>query len=246
MKRFNKIHAIVHAQMPVSYLQLLLIILSLTTPGCVASRFVREIGIEHERLNITTIYMNSDETVVLEAASTTYKDMPRTYDESKKRIIVGSKDVVNKSIDMSYSKLISEVKKQPTTIVFVTITDIQEPSWYLLPEILPRNESSEKIINHLLNNNNANGDKIEPIQVFPVSKEIPYEYNGIKYSLTFRQDVGFKGRIGNTNTRFDGQTYIRWWHYPMQILVIPAFAIDVVTFPIQFIYIGRQIGKIKG
>ena len=36
------------------------------------------------------------------------------------------------------------------------------------------------------------------------------------------------------------------WAYPFKILIVPAFVVDVVTFPIQYIRVMHQISKIKG
>jgi len=36
------------------------------------------------------------------------------------------------------------------------------------------------------------------------------------------------------------------WAYPFKILIVPAFVVDVVTFPIQYIWVMHQISKIKG
>ena len=36
------------------------------------------------------------------------------------------------------------------------------------------------------------------------------------------------------------------WAYPFKILIVPAFVVDVVTFPIQYIWFMHQISKIKG
>ncbi len=36
------------------------------------------------------------------------------------------------------------------------------------------------------------------------------------------------------------------WAYPFKILIVPAFVVDVVTLPIQYIWFMFQISKIKG
>jgi len=35
------------------------------------------------------------------------------------------------------------------------------------------------------------------------------------------------------------------WAYPFKILIVPAFVVDVVTFPIQYIWVMYQISKIR-
>lgn len=36
---------------------------------------------------------------------------------------------------------------------------------------------------------------------------------------------------------------VRWWHYPAQILLVPAAALDVVTFPFQFYWVLWQVDR---
>ncbi len=42
------------------------------------------------------------------------------------------------------------------------------------------------------------------------------------------------------------QRYKDWWWYPNQILLIPAYVVDIVTSPIQFLMVMNSLSKIDG
>ena len=63
------------------------------------------------------------------------------------------------------------------------------------------------------------------IRRYAKGEGIPYVYNGREIQLQF--DIGFARPIRRL-----------WWYYP---LIVPAFALDVVTFPIQLFIAPRFI-----
>lgn len=52
--------------------------------------------------------------------------------------------------------------------------------------------------------------------------------------------------IGTVALPRDAQQYKDWWWGPNQVLLIPAYAVDIVTSPIQFIMIMNALSKIDG
>ena len=220
---------------------IVILILSLIFSGCATTRYVREIGFVYESLDITTIY-NADRIVILEAAVTKGKYSSRSSDTSYKKFIVGSPDLVSKSVDTFYAELHAKVTKRQITPVFITITANREKGWQLLPNLIPKDVSSEIIVSRLFEQN-GKVDKTEPIRVYSVTKEVPFNIDGVKYSLTFIPRVLFRLQGGAYYTPSSGvgsQTEISWWHYPLQVLLIPAAVIDIVTFPIQFYLVTRN------
>jgi hypothetical protein len=56
---------------------------------------------------------------------------------------------------------------------------------------------------------------------------LPYHFGSFDYQLVF-----FNPSIS------DYRTFRRWWGYPSQILIVPAFAFDVVFFPIEVVVLA--------
>jgi hypothetical protein len=50
--------------------------------------------------------------------------------------------------------------------------------------------------------------------------------------------------VGNIVMSKDMREYKDWWWYPNQVLLIPAYAIDIVTSPIQFLIAMNSLSKI--
>ena len=44
----------------------------------------------------------------------------------------------------------------------------------------------------------------------------------------------------------EARRYKDWWWYPNQVFLIPAYAVDIVTCPIQFLMIMHSLSKIDG
>ena len=66
----------------------------------------------------------------------------------------------------------------------------------------------------------------------------PYEINGSNYIVQFPK-----------NYENPNRTYRKWWGYPLQILVVPAIAIDIIAQPVYFYGIMQQlkyVGSIRG
>lgn len=51
-------------------------------------------------------------------------------------------------------------------------------------------------------------------------------------------------RIEQLTLPQNAQRYKDWWWYPNQVLLIPAYAVDIATSPIQFLIIMHSLSKI--
>lgn len=52
--------------------------------------------------------------------------------------------------------------------------------------------------------------------------------------------------VDNVGLPEEVRRYKDWWWYPNQLLLIPAYAVDIVTSPIQILVIMHSLGKIGG
>lgn len=189
--------------------------------GCMACRYVYSIGERRECLSRKQdgqIIIAKDGSMAIAVQAdyvTDTSDGPRTV-YSRSKYLIGDAAAVSNSI----WKFAQAQEHGLTNMLYITH--------------FPR-----------VSTNEANW-RVEPSRFGESSTHIPVGFTGDAF-ITTRQPFiySLNGRncqveIGMWNTFLDADVERRekrtWWGYPIQILQVPAFLIDIVTFPLQAYY----------
>ncbi len=194
----------------------------LSFPGCAFNYMVKNIGKATVQLNPQKVHIESNGTLLIEAM---LSKCPYNTNSKKiyKRFIVANQNVIEEAI-----KTAEESQKRHE--------DINHDYLNLYIPI----ESSDKRGAQLIPNHykNINAEK----------SDLPKQFQEVKIINTDLSDLPepFNYKINN-ETKYicissfeirEGSPYaeeVKFWHYPAQILIVPAFAMDIIIFPIQFL-----------
>jgi hypothetical protein len=191
--------------------------------GC-CTMAVRNIGVETESVRrCEKVFVGADGSVAVEVDSVFHKEGPLSdgYVE-KKRVIVGSQEVVRRTVARG------TLRDKGTSLVQVDMVDKESDGWHMQP-YLPADDGT--VLDYLQRSLQS---------TYAANDSCCFKY-GIdsKYKNVCLGPFSFQ-RDGNQSNK---RTNTRFWYYPSQILLIPAFAFDVATAPIQLIMLGHEVGK---
>jgi hypothetical protein len=185
---------------------------------------VSNIGVESESVRrCENVSFGADGSIAVLVDSVLHKEGPLSegYIE-KRRIVVASREAVRMSVTGSSHR------DKGTLLVKVDIVDKELEGWHMLPDLLDKNESILGYLPEPLRNSSTSYN----------SCGFNYPIDG-KYEDVYLSHFSFHEKgIGS-----DRRTNTKFWHYPSQILLIPAFIFDVATAPIQLIILGHEVGK---
>ncbi len=188
--------------------------------GCMAVRYVGSIGERSEHLSAPgNVRLAADGSVALEVKAHYYGG---SVPYSVPKYLVGSTQAMaalfqlhsGEKVNSSTGKQRLSVTSYPHSYSFTNSWD-----WRLIP---PR-FGSDPAIQYDLPEEFRNSARFSPTNC------VDYEFQGRVYEIEFREE----------DRRF--RTSHVWWSFPVQLLVVPAAAIDVATGPFQLIYLlGRH------
>jgi hypothetical protein len=202
---------------------LLLSLFLFALQGC-CTMAVSNIGVESESVRrCERVSVGADGSIAVLVNSVFHKEFPLSegYIENS-RIVMGSHEVVRKSVTSS------SLRDKSTLLVPVNIVDKELDGWHMLPYLLNKNDTFLSYLPKSFQNNST----------FYNSCAFNYSIDN-KYEDVYLSHFFFH-KNGNQS---DKRTNISIWHYPSQILLIPAFIFDVATAPIQLIILGHEVGK---
>jgi hypothetical protein len=185
--------------------------------GC-CTNAVKNIGIETESVQrCEKVCVGTDGSIAVLVYSRFHKDGPLDEYKYSNRIILGSPTVIKRSISDN------SVRDKGTLLVNVDIVESDLDGWHMLPSLL---EKHDTYINYLPKSLQNNFTSCNPC-AFKYNIDNKYENIFLKHFSFYKNGV-HSDVIQRNNV----------WHYPSQLLLIPAFAFDLVTAPIQLIIIG--------
>lgn len=202
---------------------LLLSLFLIVLQGC-CTIAARNIGVESESVQrCEQVSVSADGSIAALVTSVRHKEGPLSdgYIDSR-RIITGSHEVVRKSITNS------SLRNKSRLLVPVNIVDNGLDGWQMLPYLLDKNDSFLGYLPQSFQSNST-----------------AYNSCAFEYSINNNyEDLYLSPFTFHENGKpHDKRTNISFWHYPSQLLVIPAFIFDVATAPIQLFMLGREVGK---
>jgi hypothetical protein len=185
---------------------------------------VSNIGVESESVRrCERVSVGADGSMAVLVTSVFHQEGPLSegYIENS-RIVTGSPEVVRKSITSS------SLRDKSTLLVAVNIVDKELAGWHMLPQLLNKNDTFPGYLPESFQNDAT-----------------IYNSCAFNYSIDNKyEDVYLSPFLFHENgNQSDKRTNTSFWHYPSQLLLIPAVLFDVVTAPIQLIFLGREVGK---
>lgn len=202
---------------------LLLSLFLFALQGC-STMAVRNIGVESESVRrCERVSVGADGSIAVLVNSVFHKEGPLSegYIENS-RIVMGSHEVVRRSVTNS------SMRDKSTLLVHVDIVDKELDGWHMLPHMPDKNDAIINYLPKLLQNNSTS-----------------YNSCAFKYSIDSKYEDIYLNHFSfyENGIQSDKRTNIKFWYYPSQILLIPAFIFDVATAPIQLIILGHEVGK---
>jgi hypothetical protein len=206
---------------------LIIMALHILNTGCACTHYIRNLGVTDVQLHPKYVLIDKDENVVVDADLIHKRRAPKRIADLGHRYIVASPQTVRQTIAES------KVSRGPIPINYRSvksdykgwINPRQNPIWHLRP---PDTK------NHIPYSYRDNPLDHKKTSVHRVGDVVTYhDAEGNPIEVRFEQF-----EVEQQNKQFRAA-----WGYPMQILVVPAFAIDVVTFPIQFFALTQSLGN---
>lgn len=191
--------------------------------GC-CTMAVKNIGVESESVQrCEKVSVGADGSIAVVVNSVLHKEGPLSEGYiNKSRIITGSREVLRRSA------ISSSHRDKGTLLVHVDIVDKELDGWHMLPYLPDKNDTTPDHLPELLQNNSTTYNSC----AFEYIIDSKYEDVYLSHFSFYENGIESDKR---TNTKF--------WHYPAQILLIPALVFDVATAPIQLIILGHEVGK---
>ena len=193
-------------------------------------QYVRHIGVRRECFDsLARVIVSRDQSIALECEVAYMHPIiwQDTEAERWKRYLIASRDVLRKAVDTALShETVTDAGSAPSRTNLVTLTTIMcnstnTDSWVVIPPFFGWRDAST---------NDLPGQFREYAEIYAPDATVPFEDQGRRYEV----------RIRLRHNMVQGRTTRRWWGYPAQVLLIPAAAIDVVTFPFQVFVVMRE------
>ena len=216
--------------------------------GCILTHSVTLIGVRQETLQTKNILIATNGAIALECEAVYVKpaDYPRKRPvveiSRSKKFLVASPDVVvwtiTNAIAANQSKAKSRKTNRPVQVIQDASTNMVKVTQLVYASTNPM---CWKVIPASFGGRDANlkdlpvefvGTNVTNMASKKTKGAIPYIINGQPI------EVQLPGYLYNTNR--DSMT---WWGYPAQVLLIPAFAVDVIASPYEFILFTRALGN---
>lgn len=237
------------------------ILFCIMASGC-CTQYVRDMGMRSEKFSLapSALLLADDGSVAIEGVEVKSfrvhraahsgqwdADLDAPVDVDKKYLL-GSRDAVKKSISLNMSTMNTPTCNDPLPLA-VTVpqgsADDPEkvigicglmvnppgsggwsdpPGWVFVPPLTWPFNATRKDLPKAFSSATARrygGQTYEDL--------LPYVYNGEKVRLYFHPR-NWSGR----------SSYRRWYGYPAQLLLVPSVALDIVTFPFQFVWALSQ------
>lgn len=220
---------------------LLLVSLYLTSGCCFyTTRYVRYIGGRFEVINNPNqIILATNGAIALECDanyrhSTVWTSPQRSWStevSSRKKYLVSTPQALLYSLSQAQSIYSSHALRRQYNLPSnaLCVTDIpygstNEIDWVLTPKTF---------VGRQARSNDLPAEFWHPQMVYGRDDLVTYTFNGTALQLKFL-------------LRESEQPYRKkrcWWGYPLQVLVIPAVAVDIVTYPIQFLMAVNEFNE---
>jgi hypothetical protein len=215
--------------------------------GCAFTHAVTKIGKRDEFLQVHQILIATNGEVAIDCTASCYSSKSIGLDRwtsriesSSKKYLVGTRNVVdwtvtNAALDPLYYR--RNTRSHPIGMIVDTNTDKTNHVWVSQLIYGTTNSMSWRIVP--CNYGGRDATFLDLPQEFSGAvstfngRTFPYEIKGQDFEMRLPVNIG-------------SRKYRKWWGYPAQILIFPAFAIDIVTFPYQVYVVGKGISEIQG
>jgi hypothetical protein len=211
--------------------------------GCM-TKAVRNTGLRTETLEIHKVLISTNGSMAFECTAiyehpTNWRRNGTPFPETGRsnKYLVGSSELIQASISNSVATPIHlKPKLINSDLNVVCITQLannrdltNSVHWQLIPNSYGGKDG--KLSDLPVDFKNLTG-------TFPITTNtaegsyyypIPYNIGSVEYQLVF-----FNPSIA------DYRSFRKWWGYPTQILIVPAFTFDVVAFPIEFVVLAHR------
>jgi hypothetical protein len=221
------------------------ICLLFTCSGCLLTERVTNIGVRKEWLAVNHVLVSTNGSIALDCTATYACVYPTLVEFGEnnlksKKYLVGSPEVVlwtvtnaiasNQQTAVKHKSRRNEPALPDTPTNLVIVTDLvyattNTMNWVIIPSSYGGRDTTPK-------------DLPKEFSGFVFNYEngkIPFELNGQSFQVQLPNYY--------SNTR---RTSRKWWGYPMQILVFPAVAIDIVAWPYELYLDLEKFGNATG
>ena len=205
-----------------------LLISLLVFSGCAATTCVRNVGVTHYRLSGKSAGTLEDGSIVVEAnlfvSQITWigiKSLPQK-EKPVRRFIIATPEVVRNSIWEA-----QQVSMRGYTRHWICSRVCPQPEmgWQLLPYSTVYSNATVECLPEKLR-------AVDSLQ-YELSSDFPYQLN----------DVSIMINLAKFNMPKELEKKVSSWNAPLQILCIPAFLFDFITFPIQAFMLMNEIDR---
>lgn len=206
----------------------------MVSEGCYCTQYVTKLGKTRAELHRQTASRDSDGNIVCEVTL-----IRRSLNQYNSTINLGNRYLILNA--PSGQKIVEErirlyspreyrgkrAIQIPANDFSLAITNAAAPfaqGWFLYPSDISNTINSPILPAHLKEKT------LSRYSFSPVGSEVPFQIGGTNYVVD----------INVCNIPENQGLEQAKWAYPLKVLVVPAFVVDVITFPIQYIHFCRQ------
>ena len=215
--------------------------------GCAFTHAVTQIGERHEVFQVHQVLVATNGVVAIDCTASYYSLKSIGEDSGwasrikfrTKKYLVATPQVVDWTITNAIPAPKNYRRHARSQPVLASIeTNAGKTNQVLISQLIcgTTNSMSWMIIPHRYGGRDATlqdlPQEFDEVATSYNGKIFPYAINGQDFQVHLPADNA-------------GRTYRKWWGYPAQILIFPAIAVDVVTWPYQFYIVCKSLSEIQ-